>query len=50
MIQFLLAFLSWFGAFFRTRHDLGLELVAFWLQMISHASSLLGTNDIFALG
>ena len=25
MIRFLLALLSWFGAFFRSRHDLGLE-------------------------
>jgi hypothetical protein len=28
MIRFLLAFLSWFSAFFRSRHDLGMELVA----------------------
>jgi hypothetical protein len=31
MIRFLLAFFSWFGAFFRSRRDLGLELVA-WRQ------------------
>ena len=28
MTRLLLAFLSWFAAFFRSRHDLGLELVA----------------------
>ena len=28
MILLLLAFLSWSGAFFRSRHDLGLELIA----------------------
>jgi len=33
MIQFLLAFLSWFGAFFRSRHDLGLKLVALRQQV-----------------
>src|SRR5215469_7442782 len=33
MIQFLLAFLSWFGAFFRSRHDLGMELVALRQQV-----------------
>src|SRR5215469_13632067 len=33
MIRFLLAFLSWFGAFFRSRHDLGLELVALRQQV-----------------
>ena len=33
MIRFLLAFLSWLGAFFRFRHDLGLELVALRQQV-----------------
>jgi len=33
MIRFLLASLSWFGAFFRSRHDLGLELVALRQQV-----------------
>src|SRR5215470_7937763 len=33
MIRFLLAFLSWLGAFFRSRHDLGLELVALRQQV-----------------
>src|SRR6516225_9286833 len=33
MIRFLLAFLSWFGVFFRSRHDLGLELVALRQQV-----------------
>src|SRR5215471_12513122 len=33
MIRFLLAFLSWLGAFFRSRHDLGLELVGLWQQV-----------------
>ena len=33
MTRILLAFLSWFGAFFRSRHDLGLELVA-WRQQV----------------
>ena len=33
MIRFLLAFLSWFAAFFRSRHDLGLELVALRQQV-----------------
>ena|SRR6516164_2545415 len=33
MIRLLLAFLSWFGAFFRSRHDLGLELVALRQQV-----------------
>jgi hypothetical protein len=33
MIRFLLAFPSWFGAFFRSRHDLGLELVALRQQV-----------------
>jgi hypothetical protein len=33
MIRFLLAFLSWFGAFFRSRHDLGSELVALRQQV-----------------
>jgi hypothetical protein len=33
MIRFLLALLSWFGAFFRSRHDLGLELVALRQQV-----------------
>jgi hypothetical protein len=28
MTCLLLAFLSWFGAFLRSRHDLGLELIA----------------------
>jgi hypothetical protein len=33
MIRFLLVFLSWFSAFFRSRHDLGLELVALRQQV-----------------
>ena len=33
MIRFLLAFLSWLGAFFRSRHDMGLELVALRQQV-----------------
>ena len=33
MTRLLLAFLSWFGAFFRSRHDLGLELVALRQQV-----------------
>ena len=33
MIRLPLAFLSWFGGFFRSRHDLGLELVA-WRQQV----------------
>ena len=33
MTRPLLAFLSWFGAFFRSRHDLGLELVALRQQV-----------------
>ena len=33
MIRFLLALLSWFGSFFRSRHDLGLELVALRQQV-----------------
>src|SRR5215472_7670633 len=33
MTWLLLAFLSWFGAFFRSRHDLGLELVALRQQV-----------------
>jgi hypothetical protein len=33
MIRFLLAFLSGLGAFFRSRHDLGLELVALRQQV-----------------
>jgi len=33
MIRFLLAFLSGFGSFFRSRHDLGLELVALRQQV-----------------
>src|SRR5215831_6502569 len=33
MIRFLLAFLSWFGALFRSRHELGLEWVA-WRQQV----------------
>src|SRR5215831_13466441 len=33
MIRFLLAFLSWFGAFFRSRHDLGLQLLALRQQV-----------------
>ena len=28
MTRLFLVFLSWFGAFFRSRHDLGLELVS----------------------
>ena len=33
MTPLFLAFLSWFGAFFRSRHDLGLELVALRQQV-----------------
>jgi len=33
MTRLLLAFLSWFGAFFRSRHDLGLEPVALRQQV-----------------
>ena len=33
MPRLFLAFLSWFGAFFRSRHDLGLELAALREQM-----------------
>ena len=33
MIRLILAFLSWFGAFCRSRHDLGLELVALRQQI-----------------
>jgi hypothetical protein len=33
MFRFLLAFLSWFGVFFRSRYDLGLELVALRQQV-----------------
>jgi hypothetical protein len=33
MISFLLGFLSWFGAFFRSRHDLGRELVVLQQQV-----------------
>jgi len=33
MTRLFLAFLSWFGAFFRSRHDLGLELVALRQQV-----------------
>src|SRR5215469_10311285 len=33
MVRFLLAFLSWFNAFFRSRHDLGLGLVALRQQV-----------------
>ena len=33
MTRLLLAFLSWFGAFFRSRHDLGLDLVALRQQV-----------------
>jgi putative transposase len=33
MTRILLAFLSWFGAFFGSRHDLGLELVALRQQV-----------------
>src|SRR5215469_237406 len=33
MIRFFLAFLSWFSAFFRSRHDLRLELVALRQQV-----------------
>src|SRR5215471_21687516 len=33
MIRFLLVLLSWFGAFFRSRCDLGLELVALRQQV-----------------
>ena len=33
MLRFLLSFLSWFGAFFLARHDLGLELAALRQQV-----------------
>ena|SRR5215467_8844086 len=33
MTRLFLAFLSWFGAFFRSRHDLGLQLVALRQQV-----------------
>src|SRR5215467_6122481 len=33
MTRLLLAFLSWSGAFFRSRHDLGLELIALRQQV-----------------
>jgi putative transposase len=33
MTRLFLAFLSWFGAFFRCRHDLGLELAALRHQL-----------------
>lgn len=33
MTRLFLAFLSWFGAFFRSRYDLGLELADFRQQM-----------------
>src|SRR5262249_51044207 len=33
MIRLLLAFVSWFAAFFRSRHDLGLELIALRQQV-----------------
>src|SRR5215472_17549315 len=33
MTRLLLACLSWFGTFFRSRHDLGLELVALRQQV-----------------
>src|SRR5215467_3293975 len=33
MTRLLLAFLSWLGAFFRSRHDLGLEIVALRQQV-----------------
>jgi putative transposase len=33
MIRFLMGFLFWLGAFFRSRHDLGLELVALRQQV-----------------
>jgi hypothetical protein len=33
MTRLLLAFLAWFGAFLRSRHDLGLELVALRQQV-----------------
>jgi len=33
MIRLLLAFVSWFAAFFRSRHDLGLELLALRQQV-----------------
>lgn len=34
MTQFFVAFLSWCGAFFRSRHDLGLELAALRQQLV----------------
>jgi transposase InsO family protein len=34
MTRLLTAFLAWFGAFFRSRHALGLELVAFRHQLV----------------
>jgi hypothetical protein len=33
MTRLFLAFLSWFGAFFRCRHDLGLELASLRQQL-----------------
>ncbi|HEY6272377.1 MAG TPA: hypothetical protein VIX19_10335, partial [Terriglobales bacterium] len=47
MIRFLLAFLSWSGAFFRSRHDLGLELEPLpeppdWASATSRAEVLFG--------
>jgi putative transposase len=33
MTGILLAFLAWFGAFFRSRHELGLELIALRQQV-----------------
>jgi hypothetical protein len=33
MFRFLLSFFCWFGAFFRSRHDLGLELAALRHQL-----------------
>ena len=33
MTRLFLAFLSWFGAFFRCRHDLGFELAALRQQL-----------------
>jgi putative transposase len=33
MIRVFLGFLSWFDVFFRSRHDLGLELVALRHQL-----------------
>src|SRR3972149_6040113 len=33
MLRFLFSFLSWFGAFFRARHEIGLELAALRQQV-----------------